>query len=185
MRKGRIEVRFSGFGGQGIISAAIIAGKAVAIYEGRESVVMESYGPESRGGSSSGTVVIDDNRVDYPYVIEPDILVAMSQGGYEKYKSEIKKGGFLLIDEDLVEPEETDKAKIYRIPATRIAEELGSKIVANIVMLGFLLAVTKIVTLESMKRSILSRVPPKTADLNMKAFQRGYEFGIKALSAKG
>lgn len=173
----RQEIRIAGFGGQGIILATVIAGKAAAIYEGKEATVMETYGPEARGGACSGTVVVDDVKVDYPYVTSPDIMAIMSQASYIKFRPELKEDGVLLIDEDLVEPKEDDNAKTYKIPATRFAEELGNKIVANIIMLGFLTGITKYVSYESMKSAILGTVKVRFRELNEKAYNRGYEYG--------
>ncbi|MEW5759408.1 MAG: 2-oxoacid:acceptor oxidoreductase family protein [Candidatus Thermoplasmatota archaeon] len=181
--KGRIEVRIAGFGGQGVILSTVIAGKAVSLYEKKEAVVMEAYGPESRGGASSGTVVIDDVPVDYPYVSELDILVVMSQEAYRRFRPELKPDGYLLIEKDLVELHKDDGAKIYAIPATRFAEEMGNKIVANIVMLGFLTGVTGLTSYDSMKSAILDTVPPKTRKLNEDAYNKGYEYGKKLKEA--
>ena len=178
----RQEIRIAGFGGQGIILATVITGKAAAIHEGKEATVMESYGPEARGGACSGTVVIDDVKVDYPYVISSDIMAIMSQASYNKFRPELKEDGILLIDEDLVKLKEDDSASVYKIPATRFAEELGNKIVANIIMLGFLTAITEYVSYESMKSAILGTVKPRFRELNEKAYNRGYEYGKRMKS---
>lgn len=173
----RQEIRIAGYGGQGIILATVIAGKAAAIYEGKEATVMENYGPEARGGACSGTAVIEDNEVDYPYLMTPDVMVIMSQKSYDKFRSELKKDGILIIDEDLVTPDEDEDAEIYIIPATRFAEELGNKIVANIIMLGSLTAITEYVSYDAMKSAILNTVKPKFKEINKKAYNRGYEYG--------
>ena len=173
----RQEIRIAGFGGQGIILAAVITGKAAAIFEGKEATVMENYGPEARGGACSGTIVVNETKVDYPYTTSPDIMAIMNKASYDKFRPELKKDGILLIEEDLVTLDKNDNADVYKIPATRFAEEFGNKIVANIIMLGFMTGVTEFVSFESMKSAILSSVKPRFKDLNEKAYNRGYEFG--------
>lgn len=179
----RKEVRIAGFGGQGIVLSAVIIGKAVSMYMKKESVVMQSYGPESRGGACSGGVVIDDRIIDYPYTIQPDVLVILSQEAWSKYAKTLKPGGLMIVDEDLVElTGELKDLTLYKVPATRMAEELGKKIVANIIMLGALTGIDDVISFEAMKESVLSLVPSKTKDLNSKAVQLGYEFGKKIKS---
>ncbi|MFB6290654.1 MAG: 2-oxoacid:ferredoxin oxidoreductase subunit gamma [Candidatus Bipolaricaulia bacterium] len=176
----RKEIRFGGFGGQGIISAGNITGKAASIYEDKNAVLIQSYGPEARGGACSADVVIEDEKIDYPQITVPEILVLMSQEAYEKYSGEIKDDGIILLDEDLIE--ETDHpegVRQFKVPATKIAEDLGHKIVANVVMLGALVATTEVVREEKMKESVLSSVPEGTEDLNERAFESGLEYVAK------
>jgi 2-oxoglutarate ferredoxin oxidoreductase subunit gamma len=174
----RTEIRLSGFGGQGIIKTGYIIGEAVAIHDGQNATFTQSYGPESRGGACAAQVVISAEPISYPHVIDPKILVVMSQGAYNKYVPGFKEDGLLIIDEDLVETDETAEGlKLLSIPATRLAEELGRKVVANVVMLGFLTAITDLVSMEAMKKAVLSSVPKGTEELNLKAFERGYEYG--------
>jgi 2-oxoglutarate ferredoxin oxidoreductase subunit gamma len=175
-RSGRKEIKFSGFGGQGIILSAVITGRATAIYDKKNSVVTESYGPEARGGACAGSVVVDEKPIDYPYVTTPDVLVVMSQEAYTAYKSSLKTGGIIIIDEDLVKLDKEESALVYRIPATRFAEEIGKKIVANIAMLGFFTGITDITKYESMKRAVLDSVPPHTKDINERVFEKGYNY---------
>ncbi|MFQ5977165.1 MAG: 2-oxoacid:acceptor oxidoreductase family protein [Candidatus Heimdallarchaeota archaeon] len=180
-KKNRVEIRVAGFGGQGIILSAVITGKAASIYGGKQATVMEVYGPESRGGASSGTIVIDDEPVDYPYVTQPDVLVVMSQAAYRKYLYELKPGSIMIYDEDLVEPEEKDLNGVlkYPIPATKTAEGLGRRIVANIVMLGALASLGGgAISRKSMKDAILATVP-RALDLNVEAFENGYTLAEK------
>ncbi|ACV24600.1 2-oxoacid:ferredoxin oxidoreductase subunit gamma [Methanocaldococcus fervens] len=175
----RKEIRLSGFGGQGIILAGIILGRAAALYDKKEAVQTQSYGPEARGGASKSEVVISDEPIDFPKVIKPDILVCLSQQAYDKYKDDIKEGGILLVDEDLVSTDEKPKVDVtlYKIPFTRIAsEEIKLPIVANIVMLGALTKLTNIVSRESMEKSILDSVPKGTEEKNLLAFKKGYEY---------
>lgn len=177
----RREVRLSGFGGQGIMTAGHILGKAAALFDQQHVTMIKSYGPESRGGASSAQVIISDTEIDYPHLTEPELLVAMSQEAYAKYIGELKSGGLLLIDEDLVELDPPrDDIQVRAIPATRIAEgELGRKIVANIVMLGFVAANIDSVSFEALREAVLSSVPKGTEELNQQAFERGYRFGVE------
>ena len=172
------EIIFVGFGGQGIIRSAIITGKGAAIFDNKSATMTQSFGPEARGGACSSQLVISDSKVLYPYVESADVLVAMSQEGYEKFESELSEEGVLLIDEDLVKPKSQpgrDKIKIFPIPATRIAEELGNKIIANVVMLGFFTAVTKLIPKTAMEKAVTDSVPSRFVGLNLKAFNKGFQ----------
>ncbi|MDP2932199.1 MAG: 2-oxoacid:acceptor oxidoreductase family protein [Chloroflexota bacterium] len=180
----REEIVIGGFGGQGIILAGYIVGKAAAIYDKKNVTFTQDYGPEARGGACRAQVVISDSQVSYPYVETPSVLAVMSQEAYTKYTPALRPDGCLLIDEELVKPDKTAR-EIFAIPATRIAQELGRAAVANIVMLGFLTAVTKIVSTEAIKKSVLDSVPKGTGELNMKAFERGYACGLEKLKAAG
>ena len=177
-----VEVLLGGFGGQGIILSGLILGKAASLFSKKKATFTQSYGPEARGGACSANVVISDDDIDYPYVTNPHHIVVMSQGAYEKYSTDLRPGGKLLYDEDLVEPRHR-REDIHRfsIPATRLAEQLGRKIVANIVMLGYLTAVTEVVDYDAMKSAILDTVPPGTEELNLKAYNTGYDQGVSAL----
>ncbi len=176
------EVKFSGFGGQGIIRSGFILGRACAIYEEKHATLNQSFGPEARGGACSAQVIVSDTRILYPYLTTPDIVVSMSQEAYSKYGNDIKENGILIIDDDLVKLDKPKKkVRIYKIPATRFAEELGNKIVTNVVMLGFFTAVTGIVSSEAMKKAIPGSVPERATKLNLKAFDKGYEYGIKQI----
>lgn len=176
------EIRFSGFGGQGIIRCALIAGKALSLYGGKFATMNQSFGPEARGSACSSQLIVSDDRVLYPYITTPEILVSMSQEAYDKYEPEVKEDGILIIDEDLVHPRpDRDNIKYFKVPSTRFAEELGNRITANLVMMGFFTAVTKITTPDVMKKALPGLVPDRFLDLNIKAFDKGYEHGIKAL----
>lgn len=181
----RHEIRLSGFGGQGIMTAGHILGKAAALFDDKQVTMLKSYGPESRGGASSAQLIIADEKINYPRLIAPKLLVAMSQEAYTKYIGELASGGLLLIDEDLVDPNHTrDDITVRAIPATRIAEsELGRKIVANIVMLGFVAANTDAVSVEALRESVRQSVPKGTEELNLKAFETGYRYGIREREA--
>ena len=177
-----IGVKLGGFGGQGIILSGLILGKAASLFSDKKATFTQSYGPEARGGSCSANVMISESDIDYPYVTRPHHMVIMSQGAYEKYVDKLRSGGKLLYDEDLVEVKfRRDDIHRFGIPATRLAEQLGRKIVANIVMLGFVAAVTEVVDYEAMKSAILDSVPPGTEELNLKAYNTGYDEGVKSL----
>ncbi|MGB9618445.1 MAG: 2-oxoacid:acceptor oxidoreductase family protein [Desulfomonilaceae bacterium] len=180
------EIRLAGFGGQGIILAGHILGKAASIYEKKNAVFTQSYGPEARGGSCSADVVVSDRLIHYPKVSQPDVLVLMSQGALETYGGNIKEGGILIIDEDLVALEKPPANVILRkVPATRIAEGMGRRIVANIVMLGGVTALASLVSYDAMKESVLSSIPRGTEEFNLTAFNNGYEYGMALLTPKG
>ena len=175
-----IEIRFAGYGGQGIIRSGIIIGKAASLYDDKFATMNQSFGPEARGGACSAQVIVSDDRVLYPYVTVPNVMVAMSQEGYSKYEPELGDEGLLLIDEDLVRPKPLrGNIKLYSVPATRFAEELGNRIIANVVMLGFFTAISEVVTMEAMKKAIPTLVPSRFVELNLKAFDKGYEYGLE------
>jgi 2-oxoglutarate ferredoxin oxidoreductase subunit gamma len=170
----RHEIRFSGFGGQGIILAAVILGRAAALYDGKYAVQTQVYGPEARGGASMSAVIIDDGPILYPEVNVPDTFVIMSQEGFERYGAKAPKEAVMLIDPDMVEgrPECT----FHEIPATSEARNtLGKVIVANIVMLGALVAATGIVSETAIEKAVLDSVPKGTEKLNLSALRRGME----------
>ncbi|MDA3814059.1 MAG: 2-oxoacid:acceptor oxidoreductase family protein [Candidatus Cloacimonetes bacterium] len=172
-----LRVKISGFGGQGIILSSYIVGKAAAIFDGKNSSMTQAYGPEARGGACSSQVVISDEEIDYPLVDVANVLIAMSQEAYDKFLPILKKKGILLYDTDLVKEVQIHNEIVAKaIPATRLAEEMGKKIVANIVMLGFATAQTKISSYDAMKSSIKESVPARFIELNMKAFQIGYDY---------
>jgi 2-oxoglutarate ferredoxin oxidoreductase subunit gamma len=183
--KEKREIRLAGFGGQGIILSGHILGKAAALFEKKNAVFTQSYGPEARGGACSADVVIADGPIYYPKVGKPDVLVLMSQGALHTYGDCLSPEGVLILDEDLVNmAEDPAEITIYRVPATRIAEEMGKKIVANIVMLGAIAALVGVVTYESMKASVLASIPSGTEELNLSAFNKGYECGHRILKAR-
>jgi len=174
----RTEVRLTGFGGQGIILSGYIVGKAAAIHDEKQATFTQSYGPESRGGACSAQVIVSDEPISYPHLTAPAILVVMSQEAYNKYAPDLREGALLIVDEDLVETGEiAGDVKFLSVPATRLAEELGRKIVANIVMLGFFAAVTDVVSVEALRESVRTSVPKGTEELNLRAFEKGYEYG--------
>lgn len=177
------DVIITGFGGQGIVLAGSILGKAAALGDHLESTLVQSYGPESRGGACSAQVVISTDSIHYPYITNPDILVCMSQAAYEKYIEHLNPEASLLIDQDLVRPK-GKRRDYFSIPATRMAEELGRKMMANIIMLGFLTSITKIVSKEAAQNSVTVSVPKGTEKQNIKAFQKGFDYGVAILKGR-
>ncbi len=178
------EIRVAGFGGQGVILSAIVLGKACSIHQGQFATMTQNFGPEARGGACSAQLILSDSPVLYPYVTQPDVLVVMSQEAYVKFGPELKDGGMLLIERDLVRVTDSPKQeRIYSVPATRIAEELGKRMVLNIVMVGFFAAVTKLLEADAVRKAVADSVPASFRELNLKAFDKGYEYGIAALAA--
>lgn len=179
------EIRVAGFGGQGVIMCASVIGKAASIFDGGFATMTQSFGPEARGGACSAQCILSSNEpVLYPYVTHPDVLVVMSQEAYTKFAPELRPGGMMLIEQELVRVQgmAPTGVKIYGIPATRIAEELGKRMVLNIVMTGFFGAVTKLIDRESLRKAVEDSVPAAFRELNLKAFDRGYDYGIEHLS---
>ena len=180
----RVEIRFAGFGGQGIIKSGIIIAAAAAIYGGKNAVQTQSYGPESRGGACKSEVVVSEEQIDFPKVVEPEVLVLMSQHAYNDYAEDLKTGGTMIIDPDMIPTErELKNMKVYRVPATKIAEELGRRIVANIVMIGAFVAITSILDKDVVRESIKANIPKGTEELNLNAFEKGYEYGKNLLKS--
>ena len=181
-RISRTEVQLGGFGGQGIVSAGRIIGQAATIYDRLEASFTQSYGPEARGGAAGSQVVIDSDPIHHPHLIEPTSAIMMSQEAYTKYVPMVANGGTLCIDDGLVTLAEDHRQdlKTYGIPATRIAEELGNVRAANTVMLGLWTAIIEAVSKSAMRQSLADSVPPKTLEVNRKAFDVGYEKGVKS-----
>jgi 2-oxoglutarate ferredoxin oxidoreductase subunit gamma len=170
----RIEIRVTGFGGQGAVSAGQSIARAVVLgVEGLDAVFTQAYGPEKTGGWARGDVVIADGEVEYPLVDEPDIFVALSQDGFLRDGPTAKPDALFLIDADLVDPGDTTGHVVHRIPATRTAESLGKRVVANNVMLGAFAVITAIVAPEVLLEAILAAVPRGTESLNRSAFEAG------------
>jgi len=177
------EIRIAGFGGQGVILSAVVIGKAGCIYQAGYSTMTQSFGPEARGGACSAQVILSDSPVLYPYVTRPDILVVMSQEAYTLFSPQVKDNGILIIEEDLVRIGELPVGvRVYSVPATRIAEELGKKMVLNIVMVGFFGAVSRVIDPDALRKAVAASVPEAYRDLNLKAFDRGFDYGTKELN---
>jgi len=178
----RREIIFAGFGGQGVVTAGYIVGRAAAVYDDREASLTQAYGPEARGSTCHSGVVIDDEEIDYPYPLNPEIMVIMSRDAYEKFLPRLREGGILIVDSTIVEPDDRARRfRVFRVPATELAEKMGARIVANVIMLGFLGKVWDAVSVEALRESVKSVVPKKYLELNLRAFEKGVELGEKAL----
>lgn len=176
------EIRVAGFGGQGVILAATVIGKAACIYEHGYATMTQNFGPEARGGAAGAQLVLSDQPILYPYVAEPNVLIVMSQEAFTKFAPEVRSDGILIVEQDLVRVSNVKTGvRVYAVPATRLAEDLGKRMVLNIVMTGFFTAVTGLISSDSMKRAVLDSVPPHSKELNSRAFDAGFEYGQKVL----
>jgi 2-oxoglutarate ferredoxin oxidoreductase subunit gamma len=176
----RFEVRLAGTGGQGLILAGLILAEAVAIYDKKNAIQTQSYGPEARGGASKSEVVISDGKIDYPKVMDADVLLALSQEACDRYFYGLKPDGLLVVDSDLVERVPSSRA--VEVPITAIAQEAtGRTITANSVALGLLGGLTNIVSRQALEKAVEARVPKGTAEMNIQAVAAGWE---KALELK-
>ena len=173
------EVRIAGFGGQGVMLAANIVGKAVAIYGGGFATMTQNYGPEARGGASSSQLVLSGEPILYPYTTRPDVLVVLSQEAYTRFVPEMSPTGLLLVEEDLVRVTDLPAGvRLHSIPATRMAEELGKKMVMNVIAVGCFAARTGLIPKQAYLDAVRESVPAAHRDLNVRAFERGYEYGL-------
>lgn len=180
------EIRIAGFGGQGVILAAAIIGKAGALFQGGYATMTQSFGPEARGGSSSAQVILSTEPILYPYVTQPDVLVVLSQEAYTRFVPELKHGGILIMEQDLVRVDRfPGGARVFGVPATRLAEEIGRKVVLNVVMVGFFGAVTKLLDADALRKAVADSVPPALQRLNLQAFDKGFEYGALAVNRPG
>ncbi len=170
----KLQIRFGGYGGQGIVLAGTLLGRAATLYDGKEAVFTQAYGPEARGGASRADVIIADHPIDYPYVIEPDVLVVLFQEAYASFAGQLRPEGELIVEEDLVRLDDISRP-VSLCPATRIAESLGNRIVMNVVVLGFLVGRTAAVSREAAEQAIRTTVKPRAVDLNLRAFEAGLE----------
>ena len=177
------EILLTGFGGQGIVLAGKILGQAAALGDHMQSTLVQAYGPEARGGACSAEVIISENEIYYPNVRFPDILICMSQAGYDKFIHLLKDEGILIIDQDLVQSDSI-KRDYYSIPATRIAEDLGRKMMANIIMVGFFTAVTGAISQKAARETVLTSVPKGTEEMNETALTKGFDFGTAVLKGR-
>jgi 2-oxoglutarate ferredoxin oxidoreductase subunit gamma len=177
------QIRVAGFGGQGVIMAGMIVGRAYSLYDNKEASLSQSFGPEARGSACSAQVILSDEKILYPYVTRADILVAMSQEAFEKFSDNIDEDATLLIEDELVQTHDLPAGvKVHGIPSTRLAEEIGRRLVSNIVMVGFFTAVTGLISDAAARRAVKDLVPKGTEDLNLIAFDRGHEYGVKSLA---
>ena len=179
------HILITGFGGQGVIMAGDILGKAATLYDGKFATMTQAYGPEARGGACSAQIIIGEEEVLFPYIKEPHVLICLSQEGYSKNIGSLRKGGMLLLDSDLVRTKDIyPDVTAYTIPATRFAEELGNKMMANIIMLGFLAAIRDVISAVAVRKAVLTSVPEPTREINVRAFERGFDYGKAALKSR-
>ncbi len=172
----RYEVRLSGEGGQGLVLAGKVLAEAAAIYDDKNATQSQSYGPEARGGASRSEVIISDEDIDYPKAVNIDLLLALTQESVNKYHADLKDDGILLVDADACSEIPEGGFKVYRVPIIEIArEKVGKVLVANIVALGVITELAKVVTREAVEAAILARVPKGTEELNLSAFKAGVE----------
>jgi 2-oxoglutarate ferredoxin oxidoreductase subunit gamma len=174
----RIEVRLAGEGGQGMILAGIILAEAAAIYDGKKAVQSQSYGPEARGGASKAEVIIAEEEIDYPKVLEPDVLLILSQEAYDKYVGTVKDGGLVVVDLNNVEASDSDS--VFQLPISNIAKETtGRAITANTVALGILVELTNIVSKTAISKAVAARAPKGTQEINQAALEAGFKAAQK------
>ncbi|MCK9216760.1 MAG: 2-oxoacid:acceptor oxidoreductase family protein [Firmicutes bacterium] len=175
----KYEIRLSGSGGQGMLLSGIILAEA-AIYEGKNAIQSQSYGPEARGGASKSEVIISEDEIDFPKVRSCDILLSLTQKSYNEYSPGLRKDGILILDNS-VEYKESN-TKIYSVPIIDTAiNEIGKHFVTNIVALGALVSLTNIVSKNALEQAVLNRVPKGTEELNKKALYMGFKIGEDAL----
>ena len=178
------ELRIAGFGGQGVIMCAQVIGRAASIVEKGFATMTQNFGPEARGGACSAQLILSPTPILYPYVVNPDYMVLMSQEAFVKFHGDIKPGGTLIVEQELVRLENVAPGvKVYAIPATRIAEKLGKRMVLNVVMTGFFGAISGVLQRESLRKAVEDSVPAAFAELNRTAFDAGYDYGLKHLES--
>jgi 2-oxoglutarate ferredoxin oxidoreductase subunit gamma len=174
----RYEFRLSGEGGQGLVLAGKIMAEAAAIYDDKNATQSQSYGPEARGGASRSEVIVSDEDIDYPKATYVDLLLALTEEACKKYSKDVKAKGIIIIDSDSVKNLPEGDFRIFKIPIIKLAaEKVGKALVANIVALGIITALTGVISIEAMEQAILARVPRGTESLNLKAFRLGLEEG--------
>ncbi|HPG38283.1 MAG TPA: 2-oxoacid:acceptor oxidoreductase family protein [bacterium] len=181
----RYEVRLSGEGGQGLVLAGKILAEAAAIYDNLNATQSQSYGPEARGGASRSEVIISDDDIDYPKAVNIDLLLALTQESFDRYSTDVKPGGIVIVDEEVVKQAVPGNFRLLKIPVTQLArEKAGRALVANIVALGIIAGISKIVSENALKMAIGARVPRGTEELNNKAFQIGLDEARRLIKDK-
>jgi len=172
----RYEIRLSGYGGQGLVLAGVILAEAAAIHENMYAVQSQSYGPEARGGSSKSEVIVGTEPISYPKAVNPDLLLALNQEAFNKYVASVKAGGLVIVDAEFVDDPGPGNYRLVRLPITDLARtKIGREMVVNIVCLGIIQELTRIVSLDSLKSAVLKRVPKGTEDINSRALQVGVD----------
>lgn len=181
----RRELRIAGFGGQGVILFGEIVGKGASIFDAGYATLTQSYGPEARGGSCTAEVVVSKEPIDYPRIINPEVIVVLAQEAYATYGLNPPQGTLIIVDPDLVKADPSVAPAPLSIPATRMAREMNRPVVANIIMLGFFAAVTDLVSHDALRQAVRASVPEGTEDLNLAAFDQGYAFGLERAGHRG
>ncbi len=174
----RAEIKVAGFGGQGVILAGIILGKAASIYDNKHATMIQSFGPEARGSACAAQVMISRDPIAYPYIKHPSILVAFNQDAYNLFAHQLSENGILIYEEDIVTlgHRHPRSARTYGIPATRIAEQIGKTLVQNIVMVGAFAGLVDLISYEAVANAVRDSIPRGTEVLNMKALESGYDY---------
>ncbi len=172
----RYELRLSGAGGQGLLLAGKIIAEAAAIYDGKIATQAQSYGPEARGGASKSEVVISDTDIDYPVATNLDLLLALTQESVDAYIKDVKKGGIVLVDSDLVEHVPEGPYRVVSLPIVATARDrVGRVISANLVAIGIMAGLIDVVSVPAIESAIRARVPRGTEEFNLQAFRVGLE----------
>jgi 2-oxoglutarate ferredoxin oxidoreductase subunit gamma len=179
----RVRMVFSGSGGQGVITAAIIIAEAAVIYENLNAVQSQSYGAAARGGSTRSDVIVSESTIHYPKVIQPNVLVCLTQEAYSTYYPIIRPGGLLITDTRFVKTEKKVDARQIELPMyRRVIEEIGKPIVFNICTLGAVVALTELVKPESIMKVLENRIPAGFLEMNRKALDIGLELGAAVMA---
>lgn len=176
----RCRLVFSGAGGQGVITAAIILAEAAVLHENLNATQAQSYGPEARGGATRSDVIISNTEIRYPKVIQPNVLVCLTQEAYAKFSAIIRPNGFLLTDSRFVKIQTSIDARQVQLPMYQtVMDNIGKPIVFNICMLGAVIELTNLVKPESIIKVLETRIPPAFLDMNRQALNLGIELGTK------
>ncbi|MBI5001413.1 MAG: 2-oxoacid:acceptor oxidoreductase family protein [Euryarchaeota archaeon] len=173
------SIRIGGFGGQGVILAGFILGKAACVFSDYNAVQSQSYGPEARGGAARAEVIVSDEKIGYPRPTTIDLFVAMAQEAFDTYRKDIRDDTVVIVDSDLV-PRNDIGRPIYKVRAQKIAQDLGNKMVTNIAMVGVITGVYDMLSPDAVKKAVMDSVPKRFRDLNVKAFEMGLEAGKNA-----
>jgi len=180
----RYEIRLSGEGGQGIVLAGVILAEAAAIYDGKNATQTQVYGPESRGGASKAEVIISDEEIDYPKAMAVDLLLALTQAAADKYGHDLKPSGILVVDSSKVVTVPSGNFAVHRLPIIETAKDtVGKAMVANIVSLGVIAGLSKVVSRDAIEQAVLARVPKGTEELNRRALEAGFALAGAAPAA--
>jgi 2-oxoglutarate ferredoxin oxidoreductase subunit gamma len=171
----RTEIRISGIGGQGVVLAGFILGKAATVYMDYEAVHSESYGPEARGGYVRSEVIISDEKIDYHHALQVDVLALFSDKSWNDQFKNVRKDAKILYDADLIS-NIPPFGVVHKIQAQKIAEELGNTIIMNIVMVGAITKSLDCLKEDAVRNAVIDTVPKAYQDLNIKAFN----YGLKA-----